>query len=101
MGRYASGKFAYGLSDRSGFRYKLNDMKREWTGMLVGPDEFETKQPQLEPRRHVSDPEALKNARPDRVEPLTVNVGVPTIIGPVFRPLLANGQVGSVTVTIS
>jgi hypothetical protein len=69
--------------------------------MLVGPDEFETKQPQLEPRRHVSDPEALKNARPDRVEPLTVNVGVPTIIGPVFKPLLANGQVGSVTVTIS
>lgn len=71
MGRFASGKFAYGISDRSGFRYKLNEMKREWTGMLVGPDEFETKQPQLEPRRKVSDPEALRNARPDRVEPLT------------------------------
>ena len=101
VGRFASGKFAYGISDRSGFRYKLNEMKREWTGMLVGPDEFETKQPQLEPRRKVSDPEALHNPRPDRVEPLTVNVGVPLIEGPAFRPLLANGQVGNVTVTTS
>tara|TARA_S200002703_G_scaffold132982_1_gene120989 strand:- start:29 stop:334 length:306 start_codon:yes stop_codon:yes gene_type:complete len=101
MGRFASGKFAYGISDRSGFRYKLNDMKREWTGMLVGSDEFETKQPQLEPRRKVSDPQALKDARPDREEPLTVFVGVPTVAGPAFRPVLANGQVGTVTVTIS
>ena len=101
MGRFASGKFAYGISDRSGFRYRLNEMKREWTGMLVGPDEFETKQPQLEPRRKVSDPQALKDARPARTEPLLVNVGVPTIGGPAFKPLLANGQVGTVTVTVS
>jgi len=101
MGRFASGKFAYGISDRSGFRYKLNDMKREWTGMLVGPDEFETKQPQLEPRRKVSDPQALKDARPDRVEPLSVFVGVPLIEGPAFRPTKAVGGVGQVTVTIS
>jgi hypothetical protein len=101
MGRFASGKFAYGISDRSGFRYKLNEMKREWTGMLVGKDEFETKQPQLEPRRKVSDPQALQNARPDRTEPTTVLVGVPTVMGPVFRPTLASGQVGAVTVTTS
>jgi len=30
-----------------------------------------------------------------------VSVGVPTVMGPAFRPLLANGQVGTVTVTIS
>ena len=47
MARFANGKFAYGISDRSGFRYKLNEMKREWTGMLVGPDEYEPKHPQL------------------------------------------------------
>ena len=101
MGRFASGKFAYGISDRSGFRYRLNEMKREWTGKLVGPDEFQTKQPQLEPRRKVSDPQALKDARPARTEPLLVSVGVPTIGGPAFKPLLANGQVGTVTVTVS
>ncbi len=101
MGRFASGKFAYGISDRSGFRYKLNEMKREWTGMLVGRDEFETKQPQLEPRRKVSDPQALQNARPDRIEPLTVLVGVPLVVGPTFKPTIASGQVGAVTVTTS
>jgi hypothetical protein len=37
---FASGKSAYGISDRSGFRYRLRDMKKEWTGALVGPDEL-------------------------------------------------------------
>ena len=69
MARFANGKFAYGISDRSGFRYKLNEMKREWTGMLVGPDEYEPKQPQLEPRRKAVDPQALLNPRPQPENP--------------------------------
>lgn len=36
-----------GISDRSGAAYKLKDMRKEWTGMLVGKDEWEAKQPQL------------------------------------------------------
>lgn len=101
MGKFAVGKNAYGISDRSGFRYKLNEMKREWNGFLVGKDEWEEKQPQLEPRRSITDPQALRNPRPDRIEPLDIPVAVPQVEGPPFRPLLANGQVGSVTVTIS
>ena len=99
MGKFAAGKFAYGISDRSGQRYKLNEMKREWPGMWFGPDEYEPNQPQLEPRRKVVDPEALQNPRPDRVEPLDVFVGVPLVDGPAFRPVLASGQVGAVTIT--
>ena len=99
MGNFASGKFAYGISDRSGQRYKLNEMKREWTGMLVGPDEYEPKQPQLDPRRKAIDPEALQNPRPDRVEPLDVPVAVPLVFGPPFRPTVVYGICGSVTVT--
>ena len=38
---YASDKNAYGISDRSGFRYRLRDMRVEWTGAKVGKDEFE------------------------------------------------------------
>ena len=38
---FASGKKAWGISDRSGRRYRLREMKREWNGLLVGPDEFE------------------------------------------------------------
>ena len=45
MPKYASGKFAQGISDRSGFAYPLKRMKREWTGFLVGFDEYEAKQP--------------------------------------------------------
>ena len=60
MGKYASNKYALGISDRSGAAYKLRHMRKEWTGMLVGKDEWESKQPQLNP---------LKDARPDRTEP--------------------------------
>ena len=66
---FASGKNAYGISDRSGFRYRLKDMRREWTGALVGPDEYEPKHPQLEPPRPGPDPQALRDPRPDRTEP--------------------------------
>jgi|TARA_R110000772_G_scaffold3985_1_gene14182 hypothetical protein len=69
MPRYASGKHSQGISDRSGRAYKIKDMLKEWTGLLVGRDEFEAKQPQLNPRKATADPEALRNARPDRVEP--------------------------------
>lgn len=99
MGKFAVGKKAYGISDRSGFRYRLNDMQKEWTGMLVGKDEFEVKQPQLNPRRKVIDPQALKDARPDRVEPTVVYAGLPLVTDPSLGPVTAFGQVGSVTIT--
>ena len=41
MSKYATGKWAYGISDRSGFRYRLKDMRKEWNGLLVGKDEWE------------------------------------------------------------
>ena len=65
---YAKGKQAYGICDISGFRYKLKDMKRTWDGLLVGPDQWDAKHPQLEPRTHAADPEALFNPRPDKAE---------------------------------
>jgi hypothetical protein len=62
---FASNKNAWGISDRSGFRYRLRDMKKEWTGALVGPDEYEPKHPQLYPPRVGPDPQALRNPRPE------------------------------------
>ena len=96
---YASGKHAFSISDRSGFRFRLRDMKREWTGALVGPDEFEPKHPQLEPIRVGPDPQALYNPRPDKSEALQVYVDVPTVEAPKLERVRAIGQVGSVTVT--
>ena len=46
MPTYASDRHALGISDRSGAAYKKRDMRKEWTGALVGKDEWEAKQPQ-------------------------------------------------------
>ena len=64
MGRYASGKYAYAISDRSGLRFPYDEMVREWNGSLVHFSEYEPKQPQLEPKPVGSDPQALYNPRP-------------------------------------
>jgi|TARA_R110000744_G_scaffold379284_2_gene496946 hypothetical protein len=69
MAKYASGKHALGISDRSGRAYKITNMIMEWNGYLVGRDEYESKQPQLQPRRIRADPQALKISRPARTEP--------------------------------
>ena len=64
MPKYAAGKYAYAISDRSGLRFPYNEMVREWNGSLVHVSEFEPKQPQLEPKPVGSDPQALFNPRP-------------------------------------
>tara|TARA_R110000764_G_scaffold12638_5_gene36922 strand:- start:1515 stop:2018 length:504 start_codon:yes stop_codon:yes gene_type:complete len=69
MARFAAGKYALGISDRSGRAYKIKSMVKEWNGLFVGADEFESKQPQLEPRPVKADLQALKVSRPARTEP--------------------------------
>ena len=95
---FASDKNAYGISDRSGFRYRLRDMKKEWTGALVGPDEYEPKHPQLYPPKVGPDPQALRNPRPDQPEGLQVYVGVPTVEAPNLQRPRMIGYAGQVTV---
>ena len=63
MGKYASGKFAKRISDRSGMAFPYNEMVQEWTGGWVHISEFEPKQPQLEPLPIVTDPQSLQHAR--------------------------------------
>lgn len=64
MGKYASGKHALAISDRSGMAFPYDEMVREWNGSLVHSSEFEAKQPQLSPKPVGSDPQALYNPRP-------------------------------------
>ncbi len=63
MGKYASGKFAKRISDRSGMAFPFNEMVQEWNGSWVHYSEFEPKQPQLEPLPMVTDPQSLEHAR--------------------------------------
>ena len=97
---FASGKNAYGISDRSGFRYRLRDMKTEWNGLKVGPDEYEEKHPQLEPRRTVIDPQALRDPRPDTNNIIPAKVTFPSFNTETLRfidPVFMRGRVGTVT----
>lgn len=100
MPKYAAGKYAYGISDRSGFRYRLRDMRKEWNGFLVGKDEYEEKHPQLEPRRHPTDAEALRDPRPDtnNIIPITADIPSFNLETLEFIPVpLLLGKVGTVS----
>jgi hypothetical protein len=101
MARYASGSKAYGISDRSGFRYRLREMKKEWNGHLVGPDEYEAKHPQLTPPRNISDPQALRNPRPQQKLAQKIPVGESKFPFEQNKPLGATSKLGSVTVEVS
>ena len=92
MARYASGKKAYGYSDRSGFRYRLREMRKEWNGLKVGPDEYEAKHPQLEPNYPGPDPTALYEPRPDK----RTEVSVENLLG--LNPFLSTASSASITV---
>ena len=72
---HASGKYAKAISDRSGMEFPYTEMVKEWNGSLVHKSEFEAKHPQQERQKHRPDAQSLKDARPARVEPLTVFVG--------------------------
>jgi|TARA_R100001224_G_scaffold101411_1_gene72974 hypothetical protein len=62
---FAAGKNAYGICDITGFRYKLKDMRKTWNGLLVGPDQWSAKEPQIKPNPIQADPEAVRDARID------------------------------------
>jgi hypothetical protein len=79
---YATGKYAKAISDRSGMEYPYSEMKTEWNGSFVHKSEYESKHPQLTPRKHRPDPQALKDASPpkkldpsDQLENGTVSLG--------------------------
>jgi len=63
-GVFARGKRSMSISDRSGMAFPYSEMVKEWNGFLVHYSEYEPKQPQLDPRFHGGDPQALRNARP-------------------------------------
>jgi len=76
MAKYATGKYAKAISDRSGMEFPYKEMVREWNGSFVHVSEFEPKQPQLEPKPMNGDSISLRNVRPGRTEP-AVTVRLP------------------------
>ena len=74
MAKYATGKYAKAISDRSGMEFPYKEMVREWNGSFVHVSEFEPKQPQLEPKPMNGDAISLRNVRPDRIETAVPNI---------------------------
>ena len=64
MGKFATGKNAIAISDRSGMQFPYSEMVREWNGSWVHISEYEIKQPQLELKVRGGDGTALQNPRP-------------------------------------
>ena len=66
MPKYASGKHALAISDRSGLRFPWREMVTEWTGAFVHVSEYEPKQPQLRPKTLSASAISLSKVRTDR-----------------------------------
>jgi len=107
MAKYASGRFAKRISDRSGMAFPYNEMVKEWNGSTVHQSEFEPKHPQLDPRYHPTDPQSLQNAKPQIISAnvdLGINLYARNIFGVVtqsiqqFNPIPAPGAFETVIV---
>ena len=120
---FAVGKFSYGICDRCGFRYKYLQLKMEWTGFKVCSECYEPKHPQLTPPYHITDPQALRQARPEVPLPQSqlglvrttgpsnttdsgVDVGGQPLylvdpVGTNFESVSATGQIGTIEVVIT
>jgi len=111
MAKYATGRFAKRISDRSGMAFPYNEMVKEWNGSTVHTSEFEAKHPQLDPKYHPTDAQSLQNAKPQTVDvtvPLQFVMTAANIFQSVgMQPVTENKEtvafmsVGSVTVVIS
>lgn len=79
MARYTKGKHAVAIDDRSGFKVKHKDLRREWTGMMVHKSDWESKQAQLDPSKYFKNTgsNVIENPRPD-----TSNDSVVVRLGP-------------------
>jgi|TARA_R100001163_G_C5001812_1_gene150688 hypothetical protein len=75
MAKYASGRFAKRISDRSGLAFPYNEMVKEWNGSTVHYTEFEPKHPQLDPKYHPTDPQSLENPKRQTIDAI-VELGI-------------------------
>lgn len=64
----------YGLCDRCGFKYRLHDLRKEWTGLLTCEADWDPRPPQLDPPNIYPEGLPVRNARPDPGDTLGPNL---------------------------
>jgi len=74
MARYTKGKHAVAIDDRSGFKVKHKDLRKEWNGYMVHKSDWESKQPQLDPSKYFKKTAnaIVQNPRPDTSDDETI-----------------------------
>ena len=75
MARHATGYQSEAICDRCGQMYYYPQLRLQWNGFRTCPECWEAKHPQLSPIYPPTEPQALANPRPDRIEPMDVPVG--------------------------
>jgi hypothetical protein len=102
---FAAGKYAFGFCDRCSFRYPLHELVAEVTnqkrtGLKVCPECLDPDHPQLQLGRYgFSDPQALRNPRPDQSEAASRALTGWNPVG--HTSVKVAGQVGTVTISIT
>tara|TARA_Y100000114_G_C11760228_1_gene329123 strand:+ start:2811 stop:3140 length:330 start_codon:yes stop_codon:yes gene_type:complete len=107
---FAVGKYSEAICDRCGFEVNYLSLQEEWNGLLVCPECYEPKHPQLEPVYASADAEALENPRPQVQLAMTVTAGSPNdtffnsrgmLPSTPSRPLIMGTNLGTVSIEIS
>ncbi len=80
----------YRIDDRSGFKVRSFDTKKEWNGLWIRNDMFEDRQPQ-DFVRGQSDPQNVEEPRPR---------STPIFLGPLMTVLTANAAAGQANLTV-
>ena len=98
---FATGRDAFSICDRCGWRYKYVEIKEEWNGLRTCPECYEAKHPKLFPIRSVDDPQGLQFSRPARTEPMVQFVGGAGETGKIKKTLSFKIELGKATVSVS
>lgn len=65
------------ICDRCGFEYRLSQLRKEWTGLMVCSADFDPRPPQMSPPNVKAEGTAKPNARPDNQIDNTPNATTP------------------------
>jgi len=55
----------WGICDRCGFKYRLNKLRKEWTGLLVCPADWDPKPADMRPPPVKPEGLPVRDARPE------------------------------------
>jgi hypothetical protein len=68
---------AYGICDRCGFKFRLSELRKEWTGLMVCSEDHDPRPAEHSPPRVKPEGVPLPNARPDNQVDNTPNTTTP------------------------